>query len=92
MRVLGPIVQIPMLPMRNTGHNDASRGGVAAQLVRDNHPRAAPGYRQQLAEETDRGEAIAFWLDKYIEHNPVLIVSLRRGPPSVFFPVMFSCE
>ena len=37
MRVLGPIVQVPVLSVSNARHHDPFRGGIAAQLVRYNH-------------------------------------------------------
>ncbi len=36
VRVLGSVVQIPMLSMSNAGHHHTFRGAVAAQLVSNN--------------------------------------------------------
>ena len=73
MRVLRPVVQIPMLPMSNAGHHDPFRRAVAAQLVRNDHARLASGGPQQLAKEPDRGKAIPLRLHEDVEDNTVLI-------------------
>ena len=53
MGVLGAVVQVSILPMSHTGHDDALRGGVTTQLVGNDYPRTAtPGGPQQLAEES----------------------------------------
>jgi hypothetical protein len=62
-----------MLPMRNTGHNDSFRCPVAAQLVGDDYAWLSCCSPQQLAKETNCGEAIPFRLDEDVENNAVLI-------------------
>ena len=57
VRVLGPIIQAPMLSMGNAGHNDGFRGRIASQLVRNNHAWSAPSCSQQLAKESHRRES-----------------------------------
>ena len=42
MRVLRPVVQVPVLSVRNTGHHDSFGRPVAALPVRDNHTRSVP--------------------------------------------------
>ena len=68
-----------MLPMRNTGHHDSFCCRVAAQLVRDDYAWLSSCSLQQLAKETNRGEAIPFRLDEDVEDDAVLI----DGSPEV---------
>jgi hypothetical protein len=42
VRVLGPIIQVSMLSMGNAGHDDAFRGRIASQLIRNDHAWSAP--------------------------------------------------
>lgn len=80
MRVLGPVVQIPVLPVSDAGHDHSFRGCVAAQLVRYDHPRTtATVGLQQLAEESHGCETVSLWLDQNIDHNTFLI----HGPPQI---------
>ena len=67
MRVLGPVVQIPVLAVSHAGHHHSFRGGVAAQFVRydDSRLPTAVG-SQKLAKEADRGESVPLWLDENI--------------------------
>src|SRR3954447_21048949 len=73
MRVLRPVVQVPMLPMRNAGHHHSLRRPIAAQLVSNNHARFTTSCPQQLAKETDRGETIPLRLHEDVEDYAVLI-------------------
>ena len=74
MRVLGPVVQVPVLPVSNAGHHDSFRGRVAAQLVRNDHARTPPaGGPQQLAEEPHGRETVALWLHENVDDDAVLI-------------------
>jgi hypothetical protein len=50
MRILRPVVKAFVLPMLDTGHDLPLSGGVAAQLVGDQHPRRSRLLLQQLAE------------------------------------------
>ena len=80
VRVLSAVVQVPVLPVSNAGHDDSFRGGVAAQLVRHDHTRpTTTSGLQQLAEEPHGGKSVALWLDQNIDDNAVLIYS----PPKV---------
>src|SRR4051794_38042211 len=73
VRVLRPVVQIPMLSVSNAGHHDSFRCRVAAQLVRDDYAWLSSCSTQQLAKETNCGKAIPLRLNKDIENNAVLI-------------------
>src|SRR3954447_17884383 len=73
MRVLRPVVQVPMLPMRNAGHHDSLRRPIAAQLVGDDHTRFAASSPQQLAKEANCGKALSLRLHEDVEDHPVLI-------------------
>ena len=74
MRILGPVVQIPMLPVSHAGHHHSLRDGVAAEFVRYDDSRAPTAVGpQQLAKEADRGESVSLWLHENIDHNAVLI-------------------
>jgi hypothetical protein len=75
MRVLGSVVQVPVLSMGNSGHHDSFRSGIAAQFVGNDHARLSPGASQQLAKEPDGSKAIPFGLNKDVENNSVLIDS-----------------
>src|ERR1700689_2916096 len=59
--------------MLDTGHDLPLSGGVAAQLVGDQHPRRSRLLLQQLAEQTFGGPLVAPALDENIEHEAVLV-------------------
>ena len=80
VRVLGAVVEVPMLSMSNTRHHNPFRRPVAAQLVRNKDTRFASSHAQQLAEEANGGEPIPLGLHKDIEDNAVLI---HRSPEVV---------
>jgi len=73
MRHLDPVVEIPALPVFDAGYNLSLRGGVAAQLVRDDHPRHVSQPLQQLAEEPFGCLRAAPALYEDVEHMPVLV-------------------
>jgi hypothetical protein len=73
VRVLGPVVQVPMLSMGNAWHHNSFCSGIAAQLVSNNHARLTPGALQQLAKEPDGSEPVPFRLRQDVENNAVLI-------------------
>jgi hypothetical protein len=79
MGVLGPVVQVPVLPVSNAGHYDPFRGGIAAQFVGNDYARTPPRGPQQLAEEPHCREAVALGLHKNIDNNAVLI----HGSPEI---------
>ena len=79
MRVLGAVVQIPMLPVSNTRHHDSFRGPIATQLIGNDHARTPPGCAQQLTEEPHRRESVTLWLDENINDYTGLI----NRPPEV---------
>ena|SRR5688572_22385140 len=65
MRVLGPVVQVSMLPVCHAGHHDPLRRRVAAQLVGYDHSRTTTAVGlQQLAEEPHSRKAVALRLDQ----------------------------
>jgi hypothetical protein len=75
MRVLCPVIQVSMLPVRHARHHYSFRCSVTAQFVRNNDPRFARSYTQKLAKESHRGKAIPLRLNQNIEDNAVLINS-----------------
>ena len=80
MRVLSPIVQVPVLSMSNAGDDDPFSRPVAAQLVRNDHERFATSGPQQLTKESDRSKPNPLWLNENIKHDAVLI---NRSPEVV---------
>jgi hypothetical protein len=79
MRILGAVVQIPMLPMFHTGQELMHGRTVAFQFVRDDHPRHIGQPLQELAEESLRGLLVATALDENIQDMAILV----DGPPQV---------
>src|SRR5690349_3325725 len=80
MRVLCPIVQVTVLTVTNIRHDDPLCGGIAAQLVGNDHPwMPAVGCSQQLAKEPHRRQTISFGLHQNINHHTLLI----DGPPEI---------
>jgi hypothetical protein len=73
MRVLGPVIKVSVLSMSNAGHDRPFRGGIAAQLVGNDHARTSPSGSQQLTEEPHCSEAVTLWLNKNIDDDAVLI-------------------
>jgi hypothetical protein len=80
VRVLGAIVEIPMLAMFHSRENLSLSGSVAFQLVGDDDPWDVGQPFEQLAQELLRGAFIPPTLDQDIEHVPVLI---NRSPQVV---------
>ena len=71
MRVLGPVVQVSVLPVSNTGHYDAFRGRIAAQLVGKYHARTPTASGpQQLAKEPHGRNDYAILIDSAPEIMP----------------------
>ena len=73
VRVLGRVIQVPVLPVSNGRQNDSFRGSIASKLIRDDHPRPAPTRPQQLAKESDRGVSITSRLDQDVDYGTLLI-------------------
>ena len=74
MGVLGAVVQIPVLPVCDAGHDDSFGGSIAAQLVGYDHARTAmAGGAQQLAEESHSRESVPLWLYENVDDDAVLI-------------------
>jgi hypothetical protein len=63
MRVLGPVVQVPMLAMSNAGHHHSFRRPIAAQLVSNNDAGFATSCSQQLVKKPHCGETIPLRLN-----------------------------
>jgi len=80
MRVLGAIVQVPVLPVSNSRHHHSLRGSIAAELVSNNHPwTSLTGCPQEPTEEANGGETIPLRLDENVKNDTILI----DGPPEV---------
>ena len=77
MRVLGAIIEIPMLAMFHPGENLALSRTVASEFVGDDHPRHVGQTLEQLAEELLGGLFVPPALYQDLQHVPVLI----HGPP-----------
>lgn len=77
MRVLRPIVKVPVLALDHGGHHDSSRGGVTLKFVRDHHPWSASGYTQYVAKELCSREAVPLRLDQNINDHTILIHRAR---------------
>src|SRR6201984_797824 len=73
MRDLSAIVEIAALAVLDLGQDLAFGGGVAFELVRDNHPRSIPQALQQLAEEPRGRGCVAPALDQNVEDISVLV-------------------
>ena len=80
MRVLSPVVQVPMLSVSHAGYHHSLRRAVAAELVSNNDARFAASGPQQLAKEADRGKPISLRLHEDVEDHAVLI---NRSPQVV---------
>src|SRR4051794_35250439 len=74
MRVLCPVIQVPVLPMSDTGHHHSFCRGIAAQLIGDDHSWTTASVRpQQPAEELHCCESIAPRLHQNIDYDTILI-------------------
>src|SRR5262245_12039250 len=73
MRVLGAVVEVPMLAMFHPGENVALSSSVALEFVGDDHARDVGQSLEQLTKELLRGPLIPPTLDQDIEYVPVLI-------------------
>src|SRR5262245_57117582 len=79
MRILGSVVQIPVLSMFHTGQNLAQGRPVAFQFVRDDHSWYIGESLQEFAEESLRRFLVSLALHQEIEDMPVLV----DGAPQV---------
>ena len=73
MRVLGPVVQVPVLSVSDGRHDHSFRRSIASQLIGDHHARPPATATQQLTEKADGGVSITFGLDQNVDHGPVLV-------------------
>lgn len=73
VRILGTVVEIPVLAVFHTGQDFAQRRPRAFQLIRDNHPRHAGQTLEQLAEKPLRRLLISPALYEDIEDVAVLV-------------------
>src|SRR5918911_1500001 len=85
MRILGPVVQIPMLPVLDPGHQLPLGRAVTRQLVRDQNARRPHLLLQQLAKQAPGGPLVSPTLDQDVEHDPMLV----DGPPQ---PVLLAAD
>ena len=79
VRVLSPIVQVPVVSVINTRHHHPFCRSVAAELVSNDDARHASSRSQELAKEEHGCEAITLSLDQNVENNAMLI----DGSPKV---------
>jgi hypothetical protein len=84
MRILRPIIEIPVLAMFHTRKNLALSRSVALQFVGDDYPRHVRQPFEQLAEELLRSPLIPPTLHQDVEYVPVLI----NCPPEIM-PLAF---
>jgi hypothetical protein len=75
------VVQIAVLAMFHPRQDLALRGGIALQLIRDDHPRHVGQAFEQLAEELLRGLLVPATLDENVQHVAVLIHSTPQVMP-----------
>jgi len=73
VRILGTVVEIPVLAVFHTGQDFAQRRPIAFQLIRDNHPRHVSQTLEQLAEKPLRRLLISPVLYEDIEDVAVLV-------------------
>jgi hypothetical protein len=73
MRILGAVVEIPMLTVRDSGEDLALRSPIAFALLRDEHPWDILASLEELPEELPGGVRVAPPLHQNIQDNPVLI-------------------
>ena len=84
MRLLGAVVQIPMLAVLQTWEELPLGYAVALELIRDDHARDVLTPFEQLTEERLRIRLVAMALNQDIQHIPVLI---DRPPVRVPFAI-----
>src|ERR687897_627592 len=75
MRVLGAVVQTPMLPMFDTRHDLSLSRAIAGQFVCDQHARGHALLLEKLAQQALGGFRIAATLNQNVDHAPMLIDS-----------------
>ena len=73
MRYLSAIVEIATLAVLDPRQDFAFGGGVALELVCDDHPRNIPQALQQLAEEPRGRGCVAPALDQNVEDISALV-------------------
>jgi hypothetical protein len=79
VRVLRPIVEIPVLAVLDFRENLPLRRTVAFEFIGDDHPRDVLAPFEELAEELLRGVLVAPPLHQNIEHHAILI----HRPPQI---------
>ena len=82
VRVLGTIVEIPILAMFHLGQEFALGGSIALELIGDDHARDVGQSFEQLTEELLRGPLVPATLHQDIQQGAVLI---DRPPEIVVF-------
>ena len=88
MRLLGPIVSIPIRYMDYLRHHLTMCDGIAAKFVRDNLPRFATSAPQYALKESLRSGTISLGLQVHVNHFTVLIY----GPPEIVLLAIDSDE
>ena len=78
--ILRPVVQALVLAVLDAGHDLPLGGGVAFQLVGDQHTRRSPLLLQQLAQQAFGGLLVAPALDEDVENKALLV---DRAPEPV---------
>lgn len=73
MGVLGPVVETFVLSVLDAGHDLPLGGGVALQLVGDEHTRCPTLLLEELAEQAFGGLRVAPALDEEIENEAILV-------------------
>jgi hypothetical protein len=73
MRVLGMVIEIPILVMLHPGQDRVLCCPIAFQLVGDDHPWHVLQALEQLAKKLLGGVCVATTLDEHIEDGAVLI-------------------
>jgi hypothetical protein len=79
MRVLRPVIEIPMLAMFHAREALALGGPIALEFIRDDDPRSVLTAFEELAEELLGGPFVPSPLHQDIELHAVLI----HGPPQI---------
>ena len=85
MGVLSPIVEPFVLPVLDGGHDLPLGGGVALQLVGDQHTRCPALLLKELAEQALGRGPVATALDEDIENEAILV----DGTPE---PLLLACD
>jgi hypothetical protein len=78
VRVLGAVIEVPVLPVLHPWHELALGRPITLQLIRDHHARGLPQAFEQLPEESLRSGFIPLTLHQNVEDVPILIDAIDR--------------